>query len=67
LLKIYPNPFAEINYAVALQYNHQNDKALTILMELHRNPYFNKLPILVSTIRKYFERVTSQQDKIPPP
>jgi RNA polymerase sigma factor (sigma-70 family) len=57
LLKVYPSPFAEINYAVALQYNHQNEKAFGILMELHRNPYFNKLPILDMTIRKYFERM----------
>jgi len=56
LLKVYPSPFAEINYAVALQYNHQNDKAYRILMDLHRNPYFNKLPILELTIRKYFAR-----------
>ncbi len=56
LLKVYPSPFAEINYAVALQYNHQNDKAFRILMDLHQNPYFNKLPILELTIRKYFER-----------
>jgi len=54
LLKVYPSPFAEINYAVALQYNQQNDKAFSILMDLHRNPYFNKLPILELTIRKYF-------------
>jgi len=67
LLKVYPNPFAEINYAVALQYNHQNEKALSILMELHRNPYFNKLPILDSTIRKYFARVTTQHGKHPAP
>jgi RNA polymerase sigma-70 factor (ECF subfamily) len=60
LLKVYPSPFAEINYAVALQYNHQNDKAFRILMDLHRNPYFNKLPILELTIRKYYERVTMQ-------
>jgi len=59
LLKVYPSPFAEINYAVALQYNHQNDKAFRILMDLHRNPYFNKLPILDLAIRKYFERVTN--------
>jgi RNA polymerase sigma factor (sigma-70 family) len=56
LLKVYPSPFAEINYAVALQYNHQPDKAFRILMDLHRNPYFNKLPILDLTIRKYFAR-----------
>jgi RNA polymerase sigma-70 factor (ECF subfamily) len=57
LLKVYPSPFAEINYAVALQYNHQSDKAFGILMDLHRNPYFNKLPLLEQTIRKYNERV----------
>jgi len=61
LLKVYPSPFAEINYAVALQYNQQNDKAFRILMDLHRNPYFNKLPILVTAIRKYHERVTASQ------
>jgi RNA polymerase sigma factor (sigma-70 family) len=63
LLKVYPSPFAEINYAVALQYNQQNEKAIRILMELHRNPYFNKLPILEMTIRKYFERVTNKTKK----
>jgi RNA polymerase sigma-70 factor (ECF subfamily) len=57
LLKIYPSPFAEINYAVALQYNHQNEKAFRILTDLHQNPYFNKLPILTSTIQKYFHRM----------
>jgi RNA polymerase sigma factor (sigma-70 family) len=56
LLKVYPSPFAEINYAVALQYNNQTEKAFRILMDLHRNPYFNKLPILDLTMRKYFAR-----------
>ena len=65
LLKVYPNPFAEINYAVALQYNRQNDKALRILMDLRRNPYFNKLPILDMTIRKYFERVNEHHSEQP--
>ena len=67
LLKVYPSPFAEINYAVALQYNQQNDKAFRILMDLHRNPYFNKLPILEMTIRKYFDRVTMQHSEHPMP
>ena len=67
LLKIYPSPFAEINYAVALQYNHQDEKAFSILMELHRNPYYNKMPILDISIRKYFERVTAQHGKHPSP
>jgi RNA polymerase sigma factor (sigma-70 family) len=61
LLKIYPSPFAEINYAVALQYNHQNEKAFRILMDLHRNPYFNKLPLLTISIRKYYERLAKKE------
>ena len=60
LLKVYPSPFAEINYAVALQYNRQDEKAFKILMDLHRNPYYNKLPILEITIRKYLKRVNPQ-------
>ncbi|MDP4250118.1 MAG: sigma-70 family RNA polymerase sigma factor [Bacteroidota bacterium] len=67
LLKVYPSPFAEINYAVALQYNRQDEKAFQILMELHRNPYFNKMPILDISIRKYFERVTAQDSRLPSP
>jgi RNA polymerase sigma factor (sigma-70 family) len=67
LLKVYPSPFAEINYAVALQYNHQNNKAFRILMDLHRNPYFNKLPILELSIRKYYERVAIQHNEHPAP
>lgn len=62
LLKIYPSPFAEINYAVALQYNHQNEKAFRILRDLHRNPYYNKLPILAITIQKYYERMGIKED-----
>jgi RNA polymerase sigma factor (sigma-70 family) len=67
LLKVYPSPFAGINYAVALQYNHQNDKALRILMDLQRDPGFSKLPILDVTIRKYFERTTVQYPEHPAP
>ncbi len=63
LLKIYPSPFAEINYAVALQYNHQNEKAFNLLMDLNSNPYFNKLPILTTSLRKYFERVGTNKDR----
>lgn len=62
LLKIYPSPFAEINYAVALQYNRQDEKAFQILMDLHRNPYFNKLPILNVSIKKYFQRMGIRED-----
>lgn len=62
LLKIYPSPFAEINYAVALQYDHQNEKAFRILMDLRRNPYFSKLPILELSIQKYVERTGTKEN-----
>jgi hypothetical protein len=62
LLKIYRSPFAETNYAIALQYNHQNEKAFRIPMDLHQNPYFNKLPILNISIQKYFQRVGMNKD-----
>ncbi len=61
LLKVYPSPFAEINYAVALQYNHQDIKAFRILMDLNQNPYFNKLPILATSIHKYYLRMGKNQ------
>lgn len=61
LLKVYPSPFAEINYAVALQYNHQDKKAFRILMDLNQNPYFNKLPILATSIHKYYERMGKKE------
>ena len=67
LLKLYPSPFAQINYAVALQYNHQNDKAFRILTDLQQNPSFTRLPILDLTIRKYFERVSTQPNGRPGP
>src|SRR5258708_4229432 len=63
LLKIYPSPFAEINYAVALQYNRQDEKAFGILMYLHRNPFYTKLPILELSLRKYFERTKHNEAK----
>jgi RNA polymerase sigma factor (sigma-70 family) len=62
LLKIYPSPFAWVNYAVALQYNHQNQKAFLILTELHRNPYYSKLTIVTSSIKKYLERMDAGGD-----
>jgi RNA polymerase sigma factor (sigma-70 family) len=62
LLKIYPSPFAEINYAVALQYNHQNEKGFQILMDLHRNPYFTKMPLLEISLRKWFDRMGNPED-----
>ena len=63
LLKIYPSPFAEINYAVALQYNKQDEKAFRILMDLRQNPYHSDLPVLVTSIRKYFERAGTKREK----
>jgi RNA polymerase sigma factor (sigma-70 family) len=63
LLKIYPSPFAEINYAVALQYNRQDEKAFQILMDLHQNPFYNRLPLLDISIRKYKARFGMKENE----
>src|SRR5688572_14893982 len=36
-----PNPFVELNYAIALYYADQKDRAFGILNELHRHPFLN--------------------------
>ena len=37
-------------------------KPYRILMDLHQNPYFNKLPILAISIQKYFQRMGVKED-----
>jgi predicted RNA polymerase sigma factor len=52
LLKINSNPFVELNYAIALYYSGQNQKALGILDELERNPFLNQYYLLNATLGK---------------
>ena len=55
LLKINPNPFVELNYAIALYYAGQKNEALTILHSLESEPFFNQYYLLHASLgRIYF-------------
>ena len=55
LLKINPNPFVELNYAIALYYAGQKNEALAILHKLEKEPFFNQYYLLHASLgRIYF-------------
>jgi RNA polymerase sigma factor (sigma-70 family) len=55
LLKINPNPFVELNYAIALYYAVQKNEALAILHKLETEPFFNQYYLLHAGLgRIYF-------------
>ena len=55
LLKINPNPFVELNYAIALYYAGQKNEALTILHKLEKEAFFNQYYLLHASLgRIYF-------------
>ncbi len=55
LLKINPNPFVKLNYAIALYYAGQKNEALVILHQLEAEPFFNQYYLLHASLgRIYF-------------
>ena len=62
LLKIYPSPFAQINYATSLLYTGQAEKTYQILSGLYTHAYFNKLPLLNLALGKYFEQMGNKEE-----
>jgi len=55
LLTINPNPFVELNYAIALYYAGQKPDALDILHKLEKEPFFNQYYLLHASLgRIYF-------------
>ncbi len=55
LLKINPNPFVELNYAIALYYAGLKKEALVILHKLEAAPFFNQHYLLHASLgRIYF-------------
>ena len=55
LLKINPNPFVELNYAIALYYAGQKNEALVILHKLETEPFFSQYYLLHAGLgRIYF-------------
>jgi predicted RNA polymerase sigma factor len=55
LLKINPNPFVELNYAIALYYAGLKNEALAILHKLEAAPFLNQYYLLHASLgRIYF-------------
>jgi RNA polymerase sigma-70 factor (ECF subfamily) len=54
LLHQNPNPFVELNYAIALYYTGEKEKAFTILHMLHRNSFMHQFYLLNITLGKMY-------------
>ncbi len=52
LLKINPNPFVELSYAIALYYSGEKEKAFRIVNELQKGPFLNQYYLLNATLGK---------------
>ncbi|HEY6977540.1 MAG TPA: sigma-70 family RNA polymerase sigma factor [Chitinophagaceae bacterium] len=52
LLETNPNPFVELNYAIALYYSGKKQNALKILNALQQNPFLNQYYLLNATLGK---------------
>ena len=64
LLKINPNPFVELNYAIALYYAGLKNEALAILHKLEAEPFFNQYYLLHASLgRIYFSEGKSSLAK----
>jgi len=70
-----PNPFVEMNYAIALYYSGQKDNALNILNQLQQKPFLNQYYLLNAALGKinllegnfakakfFFEKTLKQTD-----
>lgn len=54
LLQIGPNPFVELNYAIALYYAGEKEKALNILNTLKQHPFLNQYYLLNAALGKIY-------------
>ncbi len=77
LLQNNPNPFVEMNYAIALYYSDQKKKSMGILQNLQQKPFLNQYYLLNATLgkinflegnheaaRQYFLKTLSQTDSL---
>jgi RNA polymerase sigma-70 factor (ECF subfamily) len=54
LLEMTPNPFVELNYAIALYYSGQKARALDMLNALLQHPFLNQYYLLNATLGKLY-------------
>lgn len=54
LLQLGPNPFVELNYAIALYYSGEKERALDLLNALRQHPFLNQYYLLNATLGKIY-------------
>lgn len=54
LLDLHPNPFIELNYAIALYYCGEKTQAIEILLSLRQHTYLNQSYLLNATLGKLY-------------
>ncbi len=54
LLEGQPNPFVELNYAIALFYAGERELALSTLLELRQHPYMDQYFVLNAALGKFY-------------
>ena len=78
LLRLHPNPFVELNYAIALYYAGQKSQALGILNNLRQHPFLSQYYLLNAALgkihflegdfpnaKKYWEKTLGQTNSQP--
>jgi RNA polymerase sigma factor (sigma-70 family) len=78
LLRLHPNPFVELNYAIALYYAGQKSQALDILNNLRQHPFLSQYYLLNAALgkihflegdfpnaKKYWEKTLGQTNSQP--
>lgn len=64
LLSMYRNPFVELNFAIALYYSGQKQKAFEIINELQKDPFLSQYYLLNASLGKmYFLEGEGQKAK----
>ncbi|HTQ29299.1 MAG TPA: sigma-70 family RNA polymerase sigma factor [Puia sp.] len=54
LLSMQPNPFVELNFAIALYYGHHKQEALDILHSLETQPFFSQYYLLHASLGRIY-------------
>ena len=55
LLKLNDNPFVELNYAIALWYAGEKDRALAMLHKLEKHPFMSSYYLLNASLGKFYK------------
>ena len=61
LLKLNANPFVELNYAIALWYAGEKERALSILHELEKHSFMSRYYLLNASLGKFYKEAGNRE------